>query len=196
MKTRRNSKNKTHGKSKNAKKCNDKNLDGEVKDSEKNVSNIQKGRDNGEIYIIEKIIGHKKTKNGYSFKIKWRGYNDITWIRQEDFSDPTYPEKYLAELKEKEENKSTDSNGSVQLLGLTNLPCYIFQGLSILAVKAVDNDYLFLLDVEGQKMWIKYQEFAAEAGDSLLTFVLDHIHRVNVTSHLFDKTEDSESYQI
>ena len=61
------------------------------------TSIVNKKNKNEKHYVVEKIVDHKKNKDGsYSYYVKWKGWDskDNTWQKIEDFDGLTPIKKY------------------------------------------------------------------------------------------------------
>ena len=49
-------------------------------------------------FEVEDIVSVRKTKEGSTFEIKWKGYDDLDWVKQEYLNCPEFIKAFMASL--------------------------------------------------------------------------------------------------
>ena len=72
-----------------------------LKPIQQNSKSLDKHMDTKTNYEVEKIVDHEKTKDGFIYLVKWKGYSvkDNSWVDDKDFNNEGPIKKYWAAIK-------------------------------------------------------------------------------------------------
>jgi hypothetical protein len=66
--------------------------------------------DEDNTYEVDHVVEHKEDNGVYKYKVKWKGYDEPTWVSEDAFNDPQPVERYFKLLVAKQQAKKARAN--------------------------------------------------------------------------------------